>query len=84
MADRTIPEDEDTQKPNPLAKNSYVNPNIKKKAMSQYKRNALINKVRNKANGGKTPHQQHLEHEQHMANVKNNPQKYQPKRRGFD
>lgn len=60
--------------PKPVGKPEFAgNPavnNIRKKA-----RNAALKSRIDNAKSG-TPHQQHLAHMKHMANVKNNPEKY--------
>lgn len=86
MADRQTPED-DEQDPN--AKTSYVNPGMLSKAgataainkaksgsMNKQRKIALMNRLQAKNPNYKTPHQLHVLHQKHVANVKNNPRKY--------
>jgi hypothetical protein len=72
---RSTPEDEQEQ--NPSQPKQFMNPGTKSKAQSKFRSNALKNRLK----GNKTAHQLHMEHVQHMDNVKNNPAKYGPKRR---
>lgn len=71
--DRSIPEEDDPQKKVTQPK-SYFNQNrianLRKGAMGR----RLRAKIMQEKNG--TPHQQHVAHEKHMENVKNNPRKY--------
>ena len=67
--DRETPEDENT--PNKLKPNFQRRiPELRRGAMGRRMKARILQEK----NG--TPHQQHVAHMQHMANVKNNPKKY--------
>lgn len=71
MADRSIPEQVPPEKM--LApKKKYFDKATN--AGNKARMSALRARITQSRDG--TPHQQHLAHEQHMANVKNNPKKY--------
>lgn len=71
--DRSIPENDPLQKLKPPQQQQFG-----QRKISELKQTALSRRIKARAIQARdgSLHQQHVAHEQHVANVKNNPKKY--------